>query len=87
VVTVLFFLFVVGAGLKAQLLPVKTGREAMIGQTTRALTKIDRDGGKVFIEGEYWNAVSDEAIQEGETVEIIAIEGLTLKVRPKKESR
>jgi membrane-bound serine protease (ClpP class) len=32
--TALFFIFVVGAGLRAQGLPVKAGREVMLGQTT-----------------------------------------------------
>ena len=36
VVTALFFLFVIGAGLRAQFLSVKTGRESMIGRTATA---------------------------------------------------
>lgn len=84
IITVLFFVFVAGAGLKAQLLPVRTGREAMIGKTTRALTRIDASGGKVFVEGEYWNAMSDEPVEAGQEVEIVAVEGLTLKVKPKR---
>jgi membrane-bound serine protease (ClpP class) len=81
--TAAFFIFVVGAGLRAQLLPAKTGKEAMIGQTAKALAKIDSRGGKVFTEGEYWNAVSESPIEAGETTEIVGIEGLTLKVKPK----
>jgi membrane-bound serine protease (ClpP class) len=56
----------------------------MIGQTAPALAKIDSHGGKVFIEGEYWNAVSDSPVEAGEKAEIVGIEGLTLKVKPKR---
>jgi len=82
-VTTAFFIFVVGKGLRAQRLPVKTGVETMIGKTVTALTPIDSLGGKVFIEGEYWNAVSDVPIAKDRSAEISAMKGLTLKVKPK----
>lgn len=82
ILTALFFMFVVAAGLRAQRNPPQSGREAMIGQHVRALEPIDSRHGRVFIEGETWNAVSDEAINRDELVEVIAIEGLTLKVKP-----
>ena len=81
--TAAFFLFVVGAGLRAQLLPVRAGRETMLGKTAPALARIDATGGKVFVEGEYWNAVSDVPIEPDHPVEIVGINGLTLKVKPK----
>jgi membrane-bound serine protease (ClpP class) len=81
--TAAFFIFVVGAGLRAQFIPVKVGKEAMIGRVTMALTAIDGKRGKVFIEGEYWNAVSDEAIAANQNVEIVSVEGLILRVKPK----
>ncbi|MDB6018471.1 MAG: hypothetical protein JWR19_2960 [Pedosphaera sp.] len=80
--TAAFFIFVVGAGLRAQLLPVRAGRETMLGKTAPALTRIDATGGKVFVEGEYWNAASDIPIEPGQRVEIAGIDGLTLKVKP-----
>ena len=83
VVTALFFIFVVGAGLRAQRLPVRVGREAMLGKIVNAISRIDNNTGKVFVEGEYWNAVSDVPIETGQPVEIIAVNGLTLKVKPK----
>jgi membrane-bound serine protease (ClpP class) len=57
--------------------------EALIGKTGRALTPIDSRGGRIFVEGEYWNALSDAPIQQGEPAEIVAVEGLTAKVRTK----
>ena len=81
--TALFFLFIVGAGLRAQFLPAKTGPETMLGKTAAALTAIDHAGGQVMIDGEYWKAVSQTPVAQGSAAEIIGIEGLTLKVKPK----
>jgi membrane-bound serine protease (ClpP class) len=81
--TAAFFLFVVGAGLRAQRLPVRVGREALLGRTVPALTPIATDSGKVFVEGEYWNARSETPVAEGAVVEIVAVRGLTLTVKPK----
>jgi membrane-bound serine protease (ClpP class) len=83
VVTALFFLFVVGAGLRAQRLPVRVGPEAMLGNIVNAISRIDTNTGKVFVEGEYWNAVSDVSVETGQPVEIVGVNGLTLKVKPK----
>ena len=83
IMTTLFFAFVVGKGIGAQYLPIKVGKETMLGKTVAAFTPIDAGGGKVFVEGEYWNAVSDTPVEQGKPVEISAVLGLTLKVRPK----
>ena len=83
VVTALFFIAIVGAGLRAQFLPVRAGRETMVGKVTPALARIDASGGKVFIEGEYWNAVSETIVEKGQPVEVVGFDGLTLKVKPK----
>jgi membrane-bound serine protease (ClpP class) len=83
VVTALFFIAIVGAGLRAQFLPVRAGRETMVGKVTPALARIDASSGKVFIEGEYWNAVSETVVEKGQPVEVVGFDGLTLKVKPK----
>ncbi len=82
ILTALFFVFVMGAGLRAQLLPRKTGRESMLGQIAKAVTPVNAGSGKVFLEGEYWNAVSETFIPEGQSVQVVGIDGLTLKVKP-----
>src|SRR2546423_5268189 len=82
-ITALFFVFVVGKGLRAQLLPVKAGAETMAGKTVTALTPIDSRGGRIFVEGEYWNAVSDTLIEKDKVGEIAAGQGLTAKVKHK----
>lgn len=83
VITAAFFIFIVSAGLRAQFLPVRVGKETMVGKTVPALVRIDSTGGKVFIEGEYWSAVSDMPVEAGGQVEVTGVNGLTLKVKPK----
>jgi membrane-bound serine protease (ClpP class) len=82
IVTALFFMFIAGAGWKAQRHPVKAGAETLVGGTLVALTAIDATGGKVFVEGEYWNAVSEVPVAPGQPVTVVGREGLTLKVKP-----
>ena len=83
VLTAVFFIFVAGKGIRAQFRPVQSGKETMLGRTVKALSRIDTQGGKVFIEGENWNAVSETPVEAGQPVQITGIEGLTLKVKPK----
>ena len=82
-VTALFFIFIVGKGIGAQFKPAQTGTGTMIGKTVNAQSRIDSAGGKVFIEGEIWNAVSATPVETGQPVEITAVTGLTLQVKPK----
>ncbi|MBE0516247.1 MAG: nodulation protein NfeD [Methanophagales archaeon] len=82
-----FFFFAVGAVLKERKRKAKVGGEELIGRVTRAETEITEEGGTIKIRGEIWNARTrtGERISEGERVEIIDREGLTLIVK-KKES-
>jgi membrane-bound serine protease (ClpP class) len=80
--TTLFFALIVTAGIKAQFRPVRTGTETLVGERAEVIERIQAQGGKVFVKGEYWNAVGPEEIGEGEWCEVEGIEGLTLKVRP-----
>ena len=82
-VTAAFFIFVIGKGLRAQMLPVKVGKETLIGRTVTTLTPIDSRDGRIFVEGEYWNAISDAPIEKGEQAEIAAVQGLTIKLTRK----
>jgi membrane-bound serine protease (ClpP class) len=83
ILTGVFFLFVIGAGLRAQRLPVRSGPETLLGQTTAALTPIDRQGGQVFVDGALWKAASETPVAQGQLVEITGRNGLTLNVKPK----
>lgn len=82
ILTTLFFVWIVTEGIRAQFTSSKTGKESMIGKRAEVVEKINSNKGRIFVSGEYWNAVSDEPIEEGSDCEIIAIKGLTLKVKP-----
>lgn len=79
--TAAFFLFAVGAGIRAQKKRVVTGKEGMIGEQAEARTDI-APRGKIFAEGTLWNACTDgEPVKSGETVRIIGFNKLTVKVK------
>lgn len=65
---------------------VRTGSEGLVGAEGRAFTDLeprgDRFGGKVFVQGEIWNAVSDGAAARDEPVRVVAVDGMTLSVTP-----
>jgi membrane-bound serine protease (ClpP class) len=76
-----FFLFVVGAAVRAHMRKVETGEQGMSGTRGRTLTNLD-PGGTVFVEGERWRArAAGGEIGEGEEIEVVGQEGLTLIVR------
>lgn len=78
--TALFFLFVVGMGLKAQRLKPATGIATLIGSTGEAISPID-PAGMIKINGEMWNAESlSGKINAGESVIVKEIKNLTLYV-------
>jgi membrane-bound serine protease (ClpP class) len=58
---------------------VVTGVEGMIGEIGTALTPLAPDG-KVFVRGEYWNAISSVRVAAGEHVRVTAIDKLKLMV-------
>lgn len=59
----------------------QVGDVAMVGQQGRALTPIDSESGTVFVFGERWNARSETPIEEGASVVVMRVEGLTLYVK------
>jgi len=77
-----FFVFVIGAAVRAHMRAVQTGVEGLLRQRGRALSKLNPKG-EVFVEGERWRALSADAgeIGEGEEIEVVGEEGLTLIVR------
>jgi membrane-bound serine protease (ClpP class) len=60
---------------------VETGPEGMIGQTGAAVTELALEG-KVFVHGEYWDAVSLRPVAAGAPVRVTAIDKLKLTVEP-----
>jgi len=79
-VSAAFFIFAVTKAIQARLTKPTTGKEGIIGETGVASTTIAPEG-KVYVHGEYWNAVSDEPIQKGGKVQVIGTAGLELRVK------
>lgn len=79
-VTALFFLFVVGVGLRAQRRKVFSGIGGMVGATGIANDTLDPFG-TVIVQGETWNAESVSGkINTGEKVVVIEMKNLKLFV-------
>jgi membrane-bound serine protease (ClpP class) len=53
----------------------------MIGQTGTAITEL-APAGKVFVHGEYWDAVSLKPAAVGASIRVTAIDKLKLTVEP-----
>ena len=76
-----FILFCLWSVTRAQRRPVMTGREGMVGEHGRTLTVV-HESGKVFVNGEYWDARADEELPAGVEVEVTGVgEQMCLQVR------
>jgi membrane-bound serine protease (ClpP class) len=83
--TAAFFIFAVGAGIRAQTRTVQTGRESLIGAVGEARSDLAPTG-TVFLQGEFWNATSvGDPIAAGEHVRVVRVTGLRLDVRKSDE--
>ena len=77
----LITVFLLSLVIRARRNKVETGQEGMIGETGAALTELAPEG-KVFVHGEYWNAVALRPIPAGARVRVTAIDKLKLTVEP-----
>ena len=74
-------MFLLSLAVRARRNKVETGQEGMIGETGAAVTELT-PAGKVFVHGEYWDAVSVRPAAAGTTVRVTAIDKLKLTVEP-----
>ena len=58
-----------------------TGAEGIVGAKGEAVTDIDPEG-QVRVRGQMWKATSTEVVRAGDRVEVVAMTGLRLEVRP-----
>lgn len=77
----LITIFLVSLAMRARRAKVETGAGAMIGEIGKALTPLTPEG-KVFVRGEYWDAVSTRPAPSGARVRVTALEHLKLTVEP-----
>jgi len=61
----------------------RTGTDALVGRRALVTRRVDRHGGRVKIGGEEWSArayLDDQVLEEGQTVDVVQIDGATALV-------
>ena len=77
-----FFMFVVGAAIKARQRPVVSGQEEMLAAEGVVIDDF-QGSGRIRVHGEVWEAESRVPLKSGDHVRVMAVDGLVLKVQPK----
>jgi membrane-bound serine protease (ClpP class) len=82
ILTLVFFTFAVGLGIKAQKRKTQTGLEGMIGEIGETLSDLNPEG-QIRIHGEIWNAVSydNQIIEKNSKVQVLEVHNLKLIVK------
>lgn len=76
-----FFMLVVYFVVRTQRSPMVSGREALVGEHGTAATRLAPEG-RIFVHGEYWFAVADETVEQGDHVEVTEmLDHMRLRVR------
>lgn len=89
IATAAFFMVILTFAIRAQLRPVEVGREALVGRSGETRTQLSPTG-MVHVSGELWSAILEddsETLEAGQRIEVIAIDGLRLRVRPAPSKR
>jgi membrane-bound serine protease (ClpP class) len=74
------FIGVIGYAIKTRRRPVVSGAEEMVGAIGEALEDFDASG-RILVHSESWIAQTDQPVRRGERVRVVAMDGLTLKVK------
>ncbi|MCL5028903.1 MAG: nodulation protein NfeD [Bacteroidetes bacterium] len=83
ILTVLFFSFAIGLGIKAQRRRPTTGTEGLINEIGEAISDLDPNG-RIKVHGEIWNAESIEGkISNGNKIIVIGVSNLKLQIKKK----
>lgn len=61
--------------------PVRAGVDGLVGARAIVVARLAPEG-KVFLQGEWWNAVSEVPVEVDAEVEVVAVDGMKLAVRP-----
>jgi len=74
--------FLLSLVLRARAAKVTTGSAGLVDEIGNTHTPLVPKG-KVFVHGEFWDAVSSKPVDSGVEVRVVAVDGLLLKVEPK----
>jgi membrane-bound serine protease (ClpP class) len=83
ILTVLFFVFVIGMTVRSHRKKATTGVQGMINEEGVALSALSPEG-QVSVHGEVWRAVAAEPIKKGERIMVKNVRGLIVDVARKK---
>ena len=72
--------FLVTMVLRVHRTQVRTGAEGLVRERGVARGSLT-PGGKVFVHGEIWDAVAEKSVDAGEPIEVVSVDGMTLRVR------
>lgn len=75
------FLFLTYRVIQAMKRKTETGQEGLVGEEGHARGEVTPTSGKVFVHGEWWNAVSDETIPDGSAIVVESMDRFVLKVK------
>ena len=75
-----FVLVVTWLVVKSQRRKATLGFEGLVGEVGEVRERLDLRG-KVFVHGEVWNAEGAEPLEPGDRIEVVAHDGMTLKVK------
>ena len=79
--SVAFFMFVIGMFLRARRKPIVAGHEALVGAEGEAVAWDDGEG-RVRVQGEIWRARAKSPLQTGSRVKVVGRDGLVLIIEP-----
>lgn len=75
-----FFLGVVYFAVKVMKQTPVSGLDGFIGSVGKVVDTINGNDGRIFVEGEYWNATSIDRIEVGSEVKVVKVDGMTVEV-------
>lgn len=78
----LITMFLLSLAVRARRNKSLMGGEGLLDEIGEARTAL-APAGKVFVHGEYWDAVSSTPVDPGREVRVVAVDGMKLKVEPK----
>jgi membrane-bound serine protease (ClpP class) len=78
----LITMFLLSLAIKARRNKSLMGGEGLLNEIGEARTVL-APSGKVFVHGEYWDAVSSSPVESGREVRVVAVDGMKLRVEPK----
>jgi membrane-bound serine protease (ClpP class) len=75
----LITMFLLSLVIRARANKIMTGEQGLLNEIGEARTAL-APAGKVFVHGEYWDAVANAPVESGEQIRVVAVDGLKLKV-------